>query len=172
MSVRIEFDDWVDASSHDVWSPTPRFRLRNDSGESLGLVVVLLSRTAEAVLLNKLGLDDEFGKSAHSDVVVRAILRYAVQEIERGLQQGTLPPENPTYAYELRISSDSEDIARVARLAGDKECDYQATEGRDLYCRAPAASDNTARFIIGGRTAAPTSVPLCRACALPDTDYL
>lgn len=170
MSVHIEFDDWFSANGRGVWSPVPRFHLLDDAEQSLGIVLVLLSGTAEAILAAQLGFKDQFGKGTHVEPVVRAMLRYGVHAIERGLQQGTLPPEDPNYAAELRISSD--EVPLLMQLAGEKECEYQAAQGRDLFCLAASEKDAAARWAIDGRSAAPTSRPICAACALPDTDYL
>lgn len=67
---------------------------------------------------------------------------------------------------------DTDEVPLLLKLAGEKECEYQAAEGRDLYCLAPSANDETARWVVNGRSAAPTSKPICGACSLPDTGYL
>lgn len=167
MTTRVEFDDWLPADGLDAWNPIPRFRLL-DGDDSLGIVILLLSRSAEELLLHQLGLAWKSGK--HHEPVVRAMLRYGVHEIERRIQQGILPQEDAYNAHKVAIGSD--DLPLLVELAGDKSCEYQAAEGRDLYCLAAAASDNTVRFVISGRAAAPTSRPLCNACELPDTDYI
>lgn len=165
MSTRVVFEDWVQWSG-DVWNPVPRYRILDDRDASQGIVDILLSGTHVASLLTELGLAEE----GSQPIIARAMLRYGLREIERALQQGVLPLEDQRYSHEVRIGND--DIPLLASLAGDKECDYQVGEGRDLYCLAASAADKTARFVIQGRAAGITSRPLCRECALPDTDYL
>jgi hypothetical protein len=92
MAVRVAFDDWFDAGGYDAWGPVPRFRLLGEDESSLGILLVLLSRTAETVLAGQLGLDDEaFRTGTHNNGIVRTVLRYGVRAIELGLQQGRFP---------------------------------------------------------------------------------
>lgn len=167
-TVVVEFDDWVTPAGADAWSPIPRFRLLDERGESLGVVTVFVSRTAEMLLLGQLGLTLEHGQ--HHEPVKRAVFRYTVRWIEQALRQGVLPPEDPDFAFRLDVSSD--DVALLEELAGEKICEYQAAEGRDLFCLAAASSDATAVWMIEGRRASPTSRPICGACPVPDTDFL
>ncbi len=64
------------------------------------------------------------------------------------------------------------DVPAVAKLAQEKTCSYQTWEAHDLYCSAASDRDETAVGIIGVRKIAPTSRPVCKACNLPDTDYI
>lgn len=109
MAVRIEFDDWLDGGSYDVWNPLPRFRLLDDAGGSLGIIIVLLSRTAEAILAGQPGFENQFGGGTHAEPIVRAVLRYGVREIERGLRQGVLPPES------LSTTSHASELLRLGQ---------------------------------------------------------
>jgi hypothetical protein len=165
VAVRIVFDGWFPAGGRDVWNPIPRFRLLQGE-ESVGIVVILLSRVTEQLLLNQLGLKWEAG--SHQEPVSRAVLRFGVREIERRVRQRVLPTEDSYNAHEIAIH----DVALLAKLSGEKECEYQVPQGRDLYCLAVSPTDETARWVIEGHGAAPTSRSICAECALPDTDYL
>lgn len=60
----------------------------------------------------------------------------------------------------------------LVSLIRDKTCSYQVAEGRDIFCSAASADDETASITSGIRHLAPTSRPVCLACDLPSTDYI
>src|SRR5713226_2049336 len=64
------------------------------------------------------------------------------------------------------------DVPAVTKLAQEKTCSYQSWQGPDLFCTAASRNDETAVGSIGLRSVAPTSRPVCKACNLPDTDYI
>jgi len=110
---------------------------------------------------------------AMSPALVRTMNRYAVRTIEAALRAGAIEPDAGGEMHVLEAPGDDETVGVLMGLAGDKECAYQESEGRDLYCIAASEEDQTAtRFTTNGRRIAPTSRPLCAGCHLPDTDYI
>ena len=64
------------------------------------------------------------------------------------------------------------DLPLLRELMAEKDCDYQISEGRDLFCTAASRLDRTAVSSDAYRTLAPTSLALCLTCGVPDSDYL
>lgn len=151
-----------------VRSRTPTFRVRADDGSAF-LVQVLLSFEQQVNLMTDLGVDDNEGDNESID---RALLRYGVRWADSAIRDGIITgkDEDSERDYEVRIQE--ADLPMLVNLAGEKECDYQLSEGRDLYCSAADPADGTAVGSTGLRRLAPTSRPLCACCGLPDTDYL
>jgi hypothetical protein len=98
-----------------------------------------------------------------------AMIRFGVREIEvlvSDLQDNASTPT--TSRHELKFG----DVDQLLALLNEKDCDYRVRQRRDLFCTAAAPGDSTARLEIDGRISAPTSRPLCRACALPPAEML
>jgi hypothetical protein len=105
-------------------------------------------------------------------VFQRGFFRYAVRSIEGQLKAGAIEEAENHELHVIEIPDDNETIRLIANLGhGDKTCEYQLSESRDLFCIAAPSNDRTATRTTGrGQTAAPTSRALCKACDLPDTD--
>ena len=99
-----------------------------------------------------------------------AVRRFAVQRIAQGLKDGRFLPQPPGADLWMRVEEDA--LPAIRQLLQEKTCTYQIRQGRDLLCSAASADDPTRRGQIGLQTFAPTSRVACRACALPDTDYV
>lgn len=162
---RIEFQEWYRPQGlRDVRTRSPGFRVRSNlSGEGSGLFVgVLLSGTASAILMAKLGLEHEDEDGLEID---EFLLKHGVQVITERLRDGTwqaagLPQEIPVNADELD---------EILAAQAVKQCDYQLADGRDLYCIAAAKNDDTIVGSVGVRFVAPTSRSTCAACSMPDS---
>ncbi len=112
--------------------------------------------------------DALFDAEKQVDKVRDSVARWAIHEVEAQLQDAA-DVRIPEFV-KLKLS----DPAPVLEfVAAQKECVYQIREARDLFCVATNAKfDSTAVVSPGGKTQAPTSKALCRACDLPDTDIL
>lgn len=117
-------------------------------------------------VLNEMGLEGPQEEVSFKSVVIR----YAIQLIERGLRENVFPTPPSGETDNLFIKQADHPFLR--QLLQEKMCAYQLQEGRDLLCSAASANDETAHGKIGFRFIAPTSRAICRACDLPDTDYL
>ncbi|MEU7916440.1 hypothetical protein [Microbispora bryophytorum] len=105
------------------------------------------------------------------DSLNNALLLYAVRRLEPLAMEWLSTETRPVNSGDL-WSLTSEDVPQLLALVQDKTCNYQTRIRRDLYCTAASDKDETASSSIGGRRAAPTSKPLCRSCALPNTDFI
>jgi len=145
----------------------PCFDARID-GELLLKVWVELAADAVVPLKFKLGLAD----ADDADSVIEQLLYlYGTRRLERlcsGLSPEHMRLEEDSAAWVIR----REDIHLLTELAQENPCDYRAPVGRDYFCTAAAPEDKTITIAIGGRRAAPTSIPMCRRCDLPSTDYV
>jgi hypothetical protein len=102
----------------------------------------------------------------------RVILRYAVRYAEERLADGSWPPEELTDPTSYRETIDGSQLPLLRSIFKEKTCRFQLTDNGDLYCSAAAQSDETVRGSRGLSFLAATSKPVCRACNLPDTDYI
>lgn len=97
------------------------------------------------------------------------IVRWAIRRVEQVIHLAHMPRERENLELELQES----DLPTIAELASAKTCDYQVTQGRDLFCSAAYKQfDKTIVSEQGARALAPTSRPLCRSCQLPNTDHI
>jgi hypothetical protein len=142
-------------------------------GECYRNVQVSFSHMVVVLVASSLGLDE---RTFWEDrVAQRGVLRLAVRWIEDRLRAGLIEPATNSELYAIEVPEDVETTGLLTDLArGEKVCSYQETEGRDLFCTAASANDETAIpiFLSNGRRVAPTSRPLCASCSLPDTDYI
>src|SRR6266540_1654157 len=116
--------------------------------------------------LGRLGMPDKDAFYA----IGRAILLYGVRRVESyvaDLLATNATPDVPSQRWELT----DDDLPQLLELASSKSCSYQERVRRDLYCAADVRADPT-KLVIGGRTVAPTSRPLCAGCGLPSDDFL
>ena len=95
-------------------------------------------------------------------------LTWAVDRVERGLR------ENEFVDGSNVIEIDEDDLRLVERIAAEKHCSYQVTEGRDLYCTADTSHDPKLGPTrnVGLKSFSPTSLYECLNCALPDSRIL
>lgn len=82
--------------------------------------------------------------------------------IERGLHGNEFG--QPLNLIDLGV----DDFEVLRKMAGEKSCDYQVAEGRDLFCSASSHLDPAKIAQIGLRFFATTSAHLCLECSLPD----
>lgn len=95
-------------------------------------------------------------------------LTWAVERVERGLR------ENEFRDVSNVVDVDAEDLRLVERVAVEKRCGYQVTEGRDLYCTADTSHDPRLGQwrAVGLKSFSPTSLHECLNCTLPDSRIL
>jgi hypothetical protein len=168
MAFTVTLASWQPPPNMAVRSRTPTLRVRADDG-SVFFVHVLLSFEQQVNLTTDLGVDDKDGDDEGID---RALLRYGVRWVESAIRDGIIPGEGADSERDSEIRIREADLPLLVNLAGEKECGYQLSEGRDLYCSAADPADKTAVGTRGLRRLAPTSRPLCAGCGLPDTDYV
>jgi hypothetical protein len=160
---RLCYKDWVrqhDAQGpfFDVYAKEEELRIR--------CVHVLLGWHDIQALKYEMRLQEPEGDAQFES----AVIRYAIQRIEQELREDIFPnPPGNTTDY-LYITHDKFPMLR--QMLQEKTCSYQIKEGRDLLCSAASEADKTLRGKIGFRFIAPTSRSICRACSMPDTDYL
>jgi hypothetical protein len=153
---------WIERSdpAGDVWSFAPAFKVEV-GGAVVGRWFALMS---DLVHLNARAERRRSSDETEAERLLQdAFTRWAMRRLEAALLEGELPPSD-----HLRVS----EITDVVALAGAKTCVYQQRLGRDLYCTCAGPNDETVTVTIGGRRAAPTSTPTCRACSLQSTDWL
>jgi hypothetical protein len=115
--------------------------------------------------------DEMFLQESEKDAQLRrVVIRYAIKRIEEGLRDGIFPAPPSHTTDNLFIPSDELPVLR--QMLQEKTCSYQIKENRELLCSAASETDKTLRGKSGFRFIAPTSRSICRACTLPDTDYL
>jgi hypothetical protein len=115
-------------------------------------------------------IKDETDENEARDRLDRACIRFAVRSTEQRLRDGLLPPTPP--AKQATIYGSDADVPLLRAMFTDKTCAHQVRERADLYCSAATPDDETRVGTMGHRVIAPTSRALCRACALPDTDFI
>ena len=137
-----------------------------EEGHLIRCINVLLSSSDIQNLKHEMHIEGPEGDARLQSVVIR----YAIQRIEQGLNAAVFPnpPNNTT--DNLFITQDDYPILR--QLFQGKTCEYQLKEGRELLCSAASADNASAHTQRGFQFIAPTTQALCRACTLPDTDYL
>jgi len=132
----------------------------NNEGDVVGRISCQATETATALLSARLG-------GPEVQVLRDSISLFALQTADANL---STPEGLDSFLASgvMEIALDSYAIDGIPTIADPKRCDRQLRIDRDLWCAAASASDTTASLTIGGRAAAPTSVPLCAGCDLPD----
>jgi Schlafen, AlbA_2 len=151
----------MDDPSRDAYGQ--RFRVHRSGDRERSTITVLMSDT----LVSQIEQPHQEGTDWR-EVFSDAFVRYSVQVIERGLQDGVLPPKDQV--SEILLSDF--DIPNLEATLHDKTCDYQIRDGREFLCSAAGLHDETVVGSHGVRRLAPTSRPICQQCKLPDTTYL
>jgi hypothetical protein len=123
-----------------------------------------LQLTADAYEVNLPHLTGEYGKA----YVEQALRQWAVKKLEAMLKG--LREEVP--AHGLQITADAMELRDLLHEARTRSCDYQAREGRDLFCSASFEGDAAPVVRQGLRVFAPTSVAVCRDCNLPAREMI
>jgi TIR domain len=163
---RIRYIKWLNRPELNV-AEGPFFDIHpKEQGRLIRCIHVLLAASDIQSLKNEMHLE----RPEEDAEFKRVVIRYAVQRIEQGLKEGLFPNPPGTTTDNLFIIRNDFPILR--QMLQEKTCEYQIKEGRGLLCTAAAASDSTVHSQRGFEFIAPTTQALCRACALPDTDYL
>jgi hypothetical protein len=102
----------------------------------------------------------------------RAVIRWAVARVEERLRSGQISSSARFGGPTEKLVLTESDLGLLRSLALEKRCEYQARSGRELYCSAASSDDEMVVRQEGLRSLAPTSRPMCKACTLPDTDYI
>ena len=103
------------------------------------------------------------------DVVFQEnVLTWAVERVERDLRDGEFADGVNSIIVGV------EELKSFEQIAANKRCDYQVTEGRDLFCTADTSSDPVLGPMrtVGIKNFSPTSLYQCRTCNLPDSRFL
>jgi hypothetical protein len=148
----------------------PGFRVLTESGRTVTTVWIRLTRTAS--LLVKARLADQ---STADEVLQQALVRYGVVRLGRELGDPlarTALLAQETVSWVLDSGPQEEGVDELLGLVGDKACEYQQRDGRDLLCRAAGEKDETLIGAVGRLYVAPTSRQLCAGCELPDSRVL
>ncbi len=113
-------------------------------------------------------VEDQVLRRSGEAVFQEAVLAWAVEHIERGLRDGEFG------VGVNRIIVGVEELKSFEQITVNKQCDYQVTEGRDLFCTADTSSDPALgpMRIVGLKSFSPTSHHQCRICTLPDSRFL
>lgn len=161
--LRIVFDEWFVERNRVGIARVPLFTVWRDGTYLFQVHTHLRTSFAERALGGR-------SFEAVQSQVEAALLRLAVRRIERGVADGSLPSESTSEIQTVRVEED--DLAELAGLVGEKTCDYQVSDRRDLLCSAAGPKDDTVIGTRGHRRVAPTSRPICARCDLPDTDAM
>jgi len=144
----------------DLYAYQPCFLIDDPSGNKVGRVYLVLTGIA-ASILGARGID--------TDGLHDAIMRYGLGRLEKELSApgGVRALFSEGTGPQWTITGDDVDDLVTSTIA-DKECSYRHAEGRDYYCAASSQADSDRVGVAGIRVLAPTSVPICNECALPD----
>jgi hypothetical protein len=140
------------------------FRARDLAG---GYASIAFGVLYGAVELEYENLSRELG-----DTLRKATIRWAIPKIEESLLSGAVEFLVEPIRETRKLVLDHAELGLIKKLVAEKTCEYQTFSGRDLFCSAATLSDETVVGQIGLRRLAPTSRPMCRACNMPDTDYV
>jgi hypothetical protein len=161
----IRFEGWVPASDVGVGAVPQMSVWRGDV--RLFVAGLYLADLMGGELLRELG-----GASDETRLKLeKAMCALEVSYIERRIRSGDVP-EAPTSVVEQFLIREAELEELRLVLFGAKQCDYQDTERRDLYCVASSAADDGRIGTKHGHAAAATSPAICAACSLPDSRVL
>jgi hypothetical protein len=162
MSFVIKFRSVDDAPDGDGYCPV--FDLLYDGRRVLryGKGLTFEKKT---ILENRPGVDQELLNARRNNAMLCLNVRQLEAEIYGGLLNETASLERRD---EYLSEDDLNDLIHIMRV---KSCDYQESDDRnDVWCHAAASSDPTAVAAEGRRRIAPTTLPLCLSCTLPDRD--
>lgn len=101
-------------------------------------------------------------------VVMGALATLALSRIEALLVLDDFDLAEAREAGKIEIRLAEEDLVTLVEILRDKDCSYQTTVGRDLFCHAVTTEDSTAFVGQTGVLQARTSRAICRGCNLPD----
>ncbi|MEA2633809.1 MAG: hypothetical protein QOH92_576 [Chloroflexota bacterium] len=160
VGLTLKFDVWARQGDSEVGA----FRIYLGSERFARGVVTLPWEMSTSVLNSAWAYP---GQEKARAALREAVLRLAVQRLDAALAQKEISKNE---IVDVRMTWD--DVPALEKLATEKTCSYQSWQARDLYCTAASERDETAVGSIGARRIAPTSRPVCKACNLPDTDYI
>lgn len=161
MAFRISFSEWVDlakvptARIERLWF-MPQFDVFEEE-QHLCIVNILVP-----------GGPSTFKYKNSEEQFKDALLRYAVIRIEEILRNKSFLIDYPQRVQEIHI--EEEDLPSIDELLVEKNCTYQITEGRNLFCSAASLDDLVKGYSSPRRSI--TSHPVCLSCSLPDSNYL
>lgn len=146
-------------------TPSPMFSVVRD-GERTSVEVVLRVGLAGTLL------GGSYGRAEQSDRnrLASALVRFGVRRIERAISAGSPVAEQEPLVTMIAVQQ--EDLQELRDLLGNKTCEYQIEDGRELFCSAASRSDSTVTRELGRRRVAPTSRQICFECDLPNTDVV
>jgi len=113
---------------------------------------------------------ETFRQKIGGDSLDLAAVRWALGRLEDQIRLGRLLDVQTKQTQKIIL--DQAGLEFLKRMVLVKTCDYQLRDGRQLYCSAAHPKDSTRVGSRGLRLLAPTSAPICKACNLPDTDFL
>lgn len=136
--------------------------LVDQGADRLGRVFLVLTGTAAAIAASRPNVDP--------DRLNQLLMRYGTDRLVSQLSKfgGAEELFGPNATQERVIDAEHLDSELLSPEMHQKVCGYQIEEGRDLYCAAADASDETVIGASGAHRIAPTSRPICSSCALPD----
>ncbi len=156
----LRFDSWFQQGDADVAGIGIYL-----SGAKFARGVVQFSWEARTIALAAPWAQKDQSKAESQ--VREAVLRLGVQRLAAIVREKEIAK-----ADVIEVPIFMVDVPAVTKLAQEKTCSYQLWQGPDLFCTAASHTDEAARGSIGLRSVAPTSRPVCKACNLPDTDYI
>jgi hypothetical protein len=109
------------------------------------------------------------------DKLQKATVRWAVSCIEELLRSPAAEALFESRRREShRLVLDRAELAIIGTLLHEKTCEYQIRPSaeRDLFCAAAGREDRSAVGNQELRKLAPTSRPICKACTMPDNEYV
>ncbi len=136
----------------------PALRIWDVGRTESHLVRVTVSRSLASVA----GLTED---EALSPPLLELALRRARQVAEDGIPDVVAPEDAVSLVALTMDSPEAEELERITTLG--RVCEWQVDEGRNQFCIAASADDETAHWEIGGSSAAPTSAQICSQCAVP-----
>jgi hypothetical protein len=105
-------------------------------------------------------VEQEVSRLSNDAAFQATMLTWAVDRIERGLRDAEFAFGTNTIIF------GGEELNSFEQIATNKHCDYQVTEGRDLYCTADTSPDPVLgpMRIVGLKSFSPTSLHQCLMC--------
>lgn len=161
----LHFRDW-DPGLLVEEASRPGFLIKRD-GEYHFPAAISVSNSKLGALMTNLGDEEETARHA----VEQVLLRWSVHRIEEGLRTGELRVDEQTTDIQL-LSITDDDMGYLTRLIEEKRCGYQVRQERELYCSAAGRNDPSTVGTLGLKAIAPTSMPVCQACALPAAELI
>ena len=163
-SFTVSLEEWLPGQPPDGAS-APMFLVRHD-GDYWCPVVVRARESFVGRLVDRAATDEDDGVER----ATQALLRWSVRRIEENSLSGQYLLDAATTEHQTIVVSE-EDERVIEALLDDKTCRYQVTSDAEMWCSAATSDDETTVGSKGLRLLAPTSMPICRRCALPASDY-